>query len=125
MSAQEKAADLLIFYMRHAWEAAGKKWELPDNSSEVRAIVDLIIDACSERDYSKARQARYVIADGGRYAETRITLVPTVDGNAVVYEGSGTVTGPVFEGPAYLAERYASDRDADLTAKGYVKIREG
>lgn len=124
MSAQEKAADLLIFYMRHAWEAAGKKWD-GDNEAETRAIIDLIVDACSERDRSKARQARYAIADGGRYAEWRITVVPTVEGNAVVYEGSGEATAPTFDGPAWKADAYASTRGEDLAARGYVKIAEG
>ena len=123
MSAQEKAAELLIHYMRGAWEAAGMDWSA-GRTAEVRAIVDLIVSACAAHDGSKARQARYAIADGGRYAERRITVVPTVDGNAVVYESTGGVTGPVFDGPAHLAEQYASDRDADLTTSGFVKIKE-
>jgi hypothetical protein len=121
MSQNDKAADLLVFYMAKAWESAGLTWQ-GDNDSEVRAIVDLIVDACTKAP-DAARQTRYVLADGGKYREHVITTVRTVGGSAV-YEGSNGVTGPVFEGPAHLAVAYARTRHDDLTAKGYVVVRD-
>ena len=44
MTARERAEDLLVFYVRKAWEAAGLKWD-SDNDSEVRSIVDAALDA--------------------------------------------------------------------------------
>jgi hypothetical protein len=42
-TASDAAADLLIFYIRCAWEAAGLGWE-PDNSAEIRNLVDRLAD---------------------------------------------------------------------------------
>jgi hypothetical protein len=41
---RERAEDLLVWYVRKAWEAAGLKWD-SDNDSEVRVIVDSVLDA--------------------------------------------------------------------------------
>jgi hypothetical protein len=48
MSGREKAEDLLIFYFRKAWEEAGLRWD-SDNSSEIRQIVDHLVDAAAEQ----------------------------------------------------------------------------
>lgn len=121
-SKQEKAADLLVFYMANAWKAAGLQWQ-GDNESETRAIVDLIVDAVSERDHSKAQRRRYVRADAGPYREHVLTTVPQPQGGVTVYEGTPSgVTGPVFDGPAWAGAKYVTDRDKDLTARGYVLI---
>ena len=45
--ARECAQRTLVFYVRTAWEKAGLKWEA-DNESEVRGIVDDIIQAAIE-----------------------------------------------------------------------------
>ena len=47
MSAWDAAADLLIFYMRRVWEAAGLDWE-SDNSAEIRNLVDRLFDGARE-----------------------------------------------------------------------------
>lgn len=51
MSARDDAADLLIWYMRKAWEAAGLTWEA-DNSAEMRNAVDRLMDAAGAPDES-------------------------------------------------------------------------
>ena len=47
MNARERAEDLLVHYISRAWLAAGKGWA-GDNDTEVRFIVDAILDACRE-----------------------------------------------------------------------------
>jgi hypothetical protein len=39
VSAQDKAADLLVYYLRTVWGAAGLRWD-EDNEAEVRNLVD-------------------------------------------------------------------------------------
>lgn len=46
--ASEKAADLLVFYMRQAYKGAGLSWD-EDNETEVRQIIDLLNDATEAR----------------------------------------------------------------------------
>jgi hypothetical protein len=71
MIARQRAEDLLVWYIRHAWEAAGIDWE-SDNDAEVRSIVDAILEdtetrireleeriASLERSTPEARQAQY------------------------------------------------------------------
>jgi hypothetical protein len=48
MNPEDRAADLLIHYMRTAWEAAGLHWE-PDNSTEIRIIFDHLMAAVTQR----------------------------------------------------------------------------
>lgn len=70
-----------------------------------------------------AIERRYVTTDGGRYREHVVTVVPGADGKARVYERNGEGTGgPVFNGPAELADYYARQRDADLTGRGLVRV---
>ena len=48
MNHENEAADLLIYYMRQAWTRAGLNWE-PDNSAEMRILVDHLMDAVDKR----------------------------------------------------------------------------
>jgi hypothetical protein len=63
----DEAADLLIFYMRRAWEQAGLSWE-PDNSAEIRNLVDRLADgareAAGEECRAHAENAPHIYADG-------------------------------------------------------------
>lgn len=67
MSAWDAAADLLIFYMRQAWEAAGKGWD-SDNSTEMRNLVDKLAEG-AQAEAAKEMEAHYdnaphIYADG-------------------------------------------------------------
>ena len=48
----DKISQLLIHYMRHAWEKAGLKWT-NDNDSEMREIVKLIIDEAADQSMKR------------------------------------------------------------------------
>lgn len=47
-TSQERAANLLQFYMAKAWETAGLPWQ-GDNDAEVTAMVEHITEAARER----------------------------------------------------------------------------
>jgi hypothetical protein len=47
VSPRDRAAQLLRFYIRHAWEAAGKRWD-GDNDAEIEVLVDALIGAARE-----------------------------------------------------------------------------
>jgi hypothetical protein len=47
MTARQKAGDLLVHYISHAWEAAGLEFT-GDNMLEVRSIADALADAARE-----------------------------------------------------------------------------
>ena len=47
MSRKDRAITNLIWYIEHAWEAAGLHWD-SDNDAEVADIVDAILDAVKE-----------------------------------------------------------------------------
>jgi hypothetical protein len=57
----ERAEQLLTFYLREAWEAAGKPWG-SDDDSEVGSIVDAIVQAAIE-PFDVRRFAQGVIGD--------------------------------------------------------------
>lgn len=47
MEKREYAKKVLVHYIKHAWEAAGKRWD-NDNRVEVEGIVDDIIEAAKQ-----------------------------------------------------------------------------
>ncbi len=53
---QAEAEDLLDYYLRTVWRAAGLKWER-DNATEVAALTEALIEAAVERmDEREARR---------------------------------------------------------------------
>ena len=42
--AQDKAVELLEWYVRPGWEASGRKWN-SDNRAEIAAIVEMLVAA--------------------------------------------------------------------------------
>jgi hypothetical protein len=73
----------------------------------------------------RAYEARYVLAGARKLTEVRLVLVMRADGTGVLYEGTPEANGPVIDGPAGLVRKYAGDRHADFTAKGYVPLMPG
>ena len=61
MSAQERAEDLLVFYIRHVWEAAGLRWQ-GDNEAEVRSVVDAVLAAAGQQ--VREAEARISVLEG-------------------------------------------------------------
>jgi hypothetical protein len=60
---KDQAADLLIYCFRRAVQEAGGQWD-PDNSAEVRAAVDLIVDPLKRQiDDLRAQLATGAIAE--------------------------------------------------------------
>ena len=39
---ENKAKEILVYYIRKAWEAAGLKWD-NDNTAKVETVIDLIL----------------------------------------------------------------------------------
>ena len=94
----------------------------PDGSVDAYGYV-AVIDQRPTPRHGQAVERRYVECSGGKYREHVVTVVPGRDGSATVYERTATGNGgPVFDGPAGLADSYARDRDSDLTARGFVRV---
>lgn len=70
MTAWNDAADLLVFYMRQAWEKAGIGWE-DDNSTEIRNLVRRLEDGARA---AAATQAARAAAAGTQAEEYRDEL---------------------------------------------------
>jgi hypothetical protein len=56
MTARDDAADLLIHYMRLAFESAGREWD-SDYSAELRDLVDRIVDAAVDEALAAVAEA--------------------------------------------------------------------
>jgi hypothetical protein len=63
MTARDHAEELLVHYMRTAWQAAGLRW---DDDNEVRSIVDALHGMVVAEIQKHAEDAPHMYPDGSR-----------------------------------------------------------
>lgn len=62
---KDKVAELLAFYMRRAWEAAGLGWD-SDNEAEIYELAETIADLAREAVREHVENAPHLHPDGSR-----------------------------------------------------------